>query len=234
MLLGGKEYRRREALYKRIILFPDYATRQPHSRNLKRYKSWQPYSNAIFSEVQKTEKEADLITFNPIFDPRGSGWYWEKDVQGYSSGQQVDRRASMGKIVRFSRSLLLAMSTLNAEEKRSSHCETWPATVVYHSNQDAWLDGSLYPFNSTSSLAKDMKAVYVPHPIYYQRDRATDELFSILQRPNFYTKSNEKVMRDASFYSENAATFPQLLYSEWSAVNNSCLAPTFLYPIRHR
>lgn len=26
-------------------------------------------------------EEADLITLSPIFDPRGSGWYWEYDVQ---------------------------------------------------------------------------------------------------------------------------------------------------------
>jgi hypothetical protein len=26
-------------------------------------------------------EEADLITLGPIFDPRGSGWFWEYDVQ---------------------------------------------------------------------------------------------------------------------------------------------------------
>lgn len=208
----------------------EYAARQPHSRDPKAYKSRQLYTDDVLTQLSSAGSQADLITFKPIFDPRGSEWYWETDVQGYSSGQQVDRRASIGRTGRFSRSLLLAMSTLNSEEKTSSHCETWPTTVVYHSNHKKWLDGSLYPFNSTLSLAKGMKAVYVPHPIYFDHNWVKKELLSILKKQNFYAKSNERVMRSASFYSETTGTLTRQLYSERTAVNDTCITPAFLYP----
>lgn len=148
----------------------------------------------------------------------------------YPAGEETNRRASLGRNVRFSRPLLEAMSTLNAEEKKSAHCETWPATVVLHSSQDIWLDNETFPAASTSSLANRMKAVYVPHPNYFRHSWIPSTLHALLNRHDLYKKVNEKVLRDASFYYDAANA--KALYSEWKRVNDSCMAPTLLHPIK--
>ena len=77
--------------------------------------------------------ELILITLGPIFDPLGSGWYWTHDVQNYRLGQDTPRRASIGTNMRMSRGLLEAMNVVNAEAKKSLHCEAWSTTLVLHS-----------------------------------------------------------------------------------------------------
>jgi hypothetical protein len=67
----------------------DYAKNQSENGEMERYRHWLvpqvPQSEAEWTSrsISTTEpdKEADLITYNPIFDPRESGWYWEYDIQ---------------------------------------------------------------------------------------------------------------------------------------------------------
>jgi hypothetical protein len=70
-----------------------YAYRQSPSSNLSEYGSWQV--NGLIDLDRSSEfdratapgeaqREADLITLNPIFDPRGSHWYWASDIPGES------------------------------------------------------------------------------------------------------------------------------------------------------
>lgn len=122
------------------------------------------------------------------------------------------------------------MSTVNAEEKMSAHCETWPATIVLHSNQDTWLDNSVYRANSIASLAKNMKAVYVPHPNYFGHEWSPTKLYHLLSQQDLYKKVNEKILRDSSFYYDAANA--KALYTEWKRVNDTCMAPTLLHPIK--
>ena len=61
--------------------------------NVENYSRWlvpgvlqseADWTTTTKSNVILTGKEADLITFNPIFNPRQSGWYWEHDIQSES------------------------------------------------------------------------------------------------------------------------------------------------------
>jgi hypothetical protein len=154
-----------------------------------------------------------------------------KSASDYRAGVDIDRRASIGRNVRFSRPLLEAMNILNAEEGKSAHCETWPATIVLHSNEEIWHNGKEYNLDSTSKLASSLKAVYVPHPIYMTpKGRSLEDLSSILKKQDFYAKVNERSMRGASFYDQ--AAMGSNLYKLWKAKNRSCLAPTLLFPVR--
>lgn len=117
------------------------------------------------------------------------------------------------------------MNILNAEEKKSTHCEAWPATVVLHSNQDVWQDGSVYASNLTTSLARSMKAVYVPHPVYFTHKWPQEELSTVLKKPNFHAKVNERVMRGASFYDASAS---RRFYAQWADSGATCMAPTLV------
>jgi hypothetical protein len=122
------------------------------------------------------------------------------------------------------------MSILNAEEKKSSHCETWPATVVLHSNQDIWRDQSEYSLSTTSTLAQNMKAVYVPHPIYFGHQWDPSQLYSRLSQSDLYKKVKEKILRDASFYYD--AAYARIYYKEWMTSRDLCMAPVLLHPVK--
>ena len=132
--------------------------------------------------------------------------------------------------MRFSHDLLHAMSVLNAEEKKSTHCEAWPATVVLHSNQDVWEDGSVYASNLTASLARGMKAVYVLHPVYFTHKWPQEELSAVLKKPDFHAKVNERVMSGASFYDASAS---RRFYAQWAGAAATCMAPTLVSAVNY-
>jgi hypothetical protein len=214
-----------------------YAKQEALHPDASKYKTWLIQNNSASetvwtrsSEAKGVGEEADLIVFNPIFDPRESGWYWAYDVQNYTTGADIDRRASIGRNVRFSRPLLEAMSIFNAQEGKSAHCETWPATVVLHSNQDIWHNGQEYDAESTSHLASSLKAVYVPHPVYVSPGQSPAQLSSALNRQDFYRKVNEKHLRAASYYDQ--ANMGSDLYKDWKRKGASCMAPALLHPVR--
>ncbi|UZJ53235.1 hypothetical protein CBS101457_002555 [Exobasidium rhododendri] len=216
----------------------NFARGERDDEELGRYKHWLmeqvPASVAEWATSKTISegvgKEPDLIVFNPIFDPRQSGWYWEYDIQNYPEGRKTDRRASIGRNIRLSRALLHAMSTLNAEEKKSAHCESWPATVVLHSNQAIWQNANVYQARATSYLKQKMKAVYAPHPIYFGHHHSPSELYKMLSRSDFYKKANEKVMRDSSFYYDGGHA--KRLYVEWKQLESTCMAPALLHPVK--
>jgi hypothetical protein len=67
----------------------EYARNEPLNVGMDKYDSWfvrnvtvseENWGNNETLQVGRGE-EADLITLGPIFDPRGSGWFWEYDVQ---------------------------------------------------------------------------------------------------------------------------------------------------------
>jgi hypothetical protein len=242
-----------------LFLCAGFARSESLDVDLRRYSRWfvpqVPHSEAEWdtapSNASTASQEADLIVFNPIFDPQESGWYWENDIQSelprrcspflaslflsplpdYPAGTKTSRRASLGRNVRFSRALLGAMSSLNAEEKKSTHCEAWPATVVLHSSdQDIWRDAKVYQAGSTPTLARDMKAVYVPHPVYFGHHHTPSELYARLSMQGFYQKVNEKFMRDSSFYYDGGHA--RRLYLEWKRLNDTCMASALLHPIK--
>ncbi|KAN0063781.1 hypothetical protein ACQY0O_003831 [Thecaphora frezii] len=217
----------------------EYARNEPLHVGMDKYDTWYIPNVTVSEENWSDNKtltrgrgqEADLITLGPIFDPRGSGWYWEYDVQNYPPGQDTDRRASIGTNMRMSRHVLEAMNVVNAEAKKSLHCEAWPTTLVLHSQLPTSHDHSFYPeAGFTHNLPLPFKGVFVPHPVYFRHMWDPEVLHSRINRPDFYKKLNEKVMRDSSFYYDGQHS--KEVYVGWKAKENVCRAPMLLHPIK--
>lgn len=94
-------------------------------------------------------EEADLITFDPIFDPGRSNWVFRDDITGFSLALPIPpRRCAIVTVSRLSRRLLDIMHKETYSEKHSAFPEMWPPTVALHHG---------------------LKAVYIPHPVYFDR-----------------------------------------------------------------
>lgn len=100
-------------------------------------------------------EEADLITLNPLFDPEGTTWGLADDITGYNEDEGIGkppRRAQIITASRMSRRLLLSMHRETAFKKHHAFPEMWPGTVA---------------------LQHGYKAVFVPHPLYVDREWPT-------------------------------------------------------------
>lgn len=91
-------------------------------------------------------EDADLITFNPLFDPEGTTWGLASDTTGYSA--PPPRRSAIVAASRLSRRLLARMHTENAHSGHAMFSEMWPASCALHHG---------------------FKAVFAPHPVYVDR-----------------------------------------------------------------
>lgn len=100
--------------------------------------------------------EADYITLNPMFDPEHTTWGLADDITGYNEGDghgKPPRRAHIITASRMSRRLLLTMHKETAFLKHHAFPEMWPASVALHHG---------------------FKAVFVPHPLYVDREWPTE------------------------------------------------------------
>ncbi|KAL1877081.1 hypothetical protein VTK73DRAFT_8889 [Phialemonium thermophilum] len=107
-------------------------------------------------------EEADLITFNPLFDPEGTTWGLRNDITGYNESEGIGkppRRAQIISASRMSRRLLLTMHRETAFKKHHAFPEMWPATI---------------------SLHHGYKAVFAPHPVYVDREWPLEYLARVL------------------------------------------------------
>lgn len=105
-------------------------------------------------------EEADLITFNPLFDPDGTTWFFTEDVTGYNTTEGLPpRRAAITTTSRLSRRLLQIMHRETMLERHTMFSEMWPASCALHHG---------------------LKAVYAPHPVYVDRDWPTSYLASVM------------------------------------------------------
>lgn len=102
-------------------------------------------------------EEADYITFNPLFDPEGTTWLLADDITGYK--EKPPRRAQIITASRLSRRLLMTMHRETAFKKHFAFPEMWPGTVA---------------------LQHGYKGVFVPHPLYVDREWPTAVLASTL------------------------------------------------------
>lgn len=102
---------------------------------------------------------ADLIVFNPLFDPDQTNWILAEDVTGYDKKNGLPpRRTAINTSGRLSRRLL---ETMHREQSRFRHTmfsEMWPATAALHHG---------------------LKAVYAPHPVFIDRKWPTQYLAAI-------------------------------------------------------
>ncbi|OCK80009.1 hypothetical protein K432DRAFT_382590 [Lepidopterella palustris CBS 459.81] len=94
-------------------------------------------------------EDADLITFNPLFDPAGTNWILAEDVTGYNTTRALPpRRTAIITASRLSRRLLMTMHRETTLNRHTAFSEMWPGTI---------------------SLHHGLKAVYAPHPVYMDR-----------------------------------------------------------------
>ncbi|EEH08367.1 conserved hypothetical protein [Histoplasma capsulatum G186AR] len=94
-------------------------------------------------------EDADLIVFNPIFDPEGTTWLLRDDVTGFNKTEGLPpRRAAIITASRLSRKLLATMHRETSMKRHTMFSEMWPATTALHHG---------------------LKAVYAPHSVYIDR-----------------------------------------------------------------
>jgi hypothetical protein len=106
-------------------------------------------------------EQADLITLNPMFDPEGTTWLLADDITGYNESEGIGkppRRAQIITASRMSRRLLLTMHRETAFKKHHAFPEMWPGTLA---------------------LQHGYKAVYVPHPLYVDREWPTQYMAQV-------------------------------------------------------
>ncbi|KAL8932487.1 MAG: hypothetical protein Q9216_006818, partial [Gyalolechia sp. 2 TL-2023] len=105
-------------------------------------------------------EEADLITFNPLFDPDGTTWFFTADITGYNTTSSLPpRRAAITTTSRLSKKLLTLMHRETVLKRHTMFSEMWPASV---------------------SLHHGLKAVYAPHPMYIDRDWPPQYLAAVM------------------------------------------------------
>lgn len=179
-------------------------------------------------------EEADLITFNPIFDPDGTTWFFTEDVTGYNTTEGLPpRRAAITTTSRLSRRLLQTMHRETILERHHMFSEMWPASCALHHG---------------------FKAVYAPHPVYVDRNWPTSYLASVMNggkngasggaRTSVFG-SREHNFKGTTWYYD--AAFSSNLWRRWLGykVDNEggeqaelagegrmCLPGVFLHPVK--
>ena len=180
-------------------------------------------------------EEADLITFAPIFDPEGTNWPSGDDISGYDIDKaDIPRRASAGTTSRLSRRLLDIMHRETALARHRMASEMWSSTCALHHG---------------------LKAVYVPHPVYIDRQWPTDYLAAMLNggldgaaggsRTSVYGEDRMHNL-EGQTWSQNSA-FASSLWKRWlgyrvdgeggeewelSNEGRMCLPPMLLHPVK--
>ncbi|KAK4940631.1 hypothetical protein LTR10_019261 [Elasticomyces elasticus] len=147
-------------------------------------------------------EDADLITFNPMFDPDGTTWILADDTTGYNITRgRPPRRTAIITASRLSRKLLVTMHRETAIKKHTMFSEMWPASCALHHG---------------------LKAVYAPHPEYIDRKWPTKYLQAVFNggrngatggaRTSVFG-DREHNFRGTTWYYN--AGFPEVLWHRW-------------------
>lgn len=174
-------------------------------------------------------EDADILTFNPLFDPSKTNWVFREDVTGYDNTLPVPpRRVAIITVARLSRRLLDTMHEETWRMRHSMFPEMWPPSVALHHG---------------------LKAAYVPHPVYFDRDWDLNYMNQIFNYPKTKEDSTfgwgEHNMLGASFYYN--AGFSGALWRRWlgkdengeggrkeeeNGTGRMCLRPVLHHPIK--
>jgi hypothetical protein len=175
-------------------------------------------------------EDADLITFNPIFDPAKTNWVFRDDVSGYNLDlPEPPRRCAIITVSRLSKRLLDIMHKETYIMKHHMFPEMWPSTVAFHHG---------------------LKAVYVPHAIYFRNNWPLESLDNTFNHPPKPTDSvfgwGEHNHLGNSFYYN--AEFSAQWWRRWLGFvekkeggpaheNNGsgrlCMRPVLFHPVKH-
>lgn len=179
-------------------------------------------------------EDADLIVFNPLYDPEGTTWILRDDVTGYNREKGMPpRRTAIITASRLSRKLLTTMHRECTLKHHSMFSEMWPATTALHHG---------------------FKAVYAPHAMYVDRRWPTKYLESVFNagrngasggaRTAIFGDREHNFRGTTWFYS---AGFSPNLWRRWLGlrVDNDggeqqelanegrmCLPPMLLHPVK--
>lgn len=174
-------------------------------------------------------EDADLITFNPIFDSSRTNWVFRLDATGYSTAlPPPPRRTAIITVSRLSKRLLDIMHEETWRYKHSMFPEMWPPSVALHHG---------------------LKAVYAPHPVYFDRDWDVEYMDQVFNKPKEEWESpfgwGEHNFIGSSFYYN--AGFSGALWRRWLGFKENkeggkryeedrtgrlCLRPVLHHPIK--
>ncbi|KAI7418716.1 hypothetical protein KC332_g1797 [Hortaea werneckii] len=175
-------------------------------------------------------EDADLIVFNPLFDPSLTNWVFSWDVTGYNRSLPIPpRRAAIITVARLSRRLLQTMHDEVWQQKHTMFPEMWPPSVAFHHG---------------------LKAVYVPHPVYFDRDWDVSDMNQRFNYPKEIWESpfgwGENNFIGSSFYYNSG--FSGALWRRWlgqaenkeggrqeeeAGSGRMCLRGMLHHPIKH-
>lgn len=175
-------------------------------------------------------EDADLLTFNPIFDPSQTNWVFSWDITGYRRDMPPPpRRSAIVTVSRLSKRLLKIMHEETWRMRHTMFPEMWPPSVALHHG---------------------LKAVYVPHPVYFDRDWDLEHMVQVFNYPTNTWDSpfgwGEHNMLGSSFYYNSG--FSGALWRRWlgqhengeggrkqeeEGTGRMCLQGTLHHPIKH-
>ncbi|KAI1106632.1 hypothetical protein F4804DRAFT_300008 [Jackrogersella minutella] len=175
-------------------------------------------------------EDADLIVFDPLFDPAKTNWVFRNDVSGYNTSLETPpRRVAIITVARLSRELLNTMHQETFRMQRTMFPEMWPPSVALHHGY---------------------KAVYAPHPVSFDRKWPLDVMDKTFNYPPAPHDSpfgwGEHNMQGGSFYYN--AGFSGALWRRWlgakengeggrkaeqSRSDRMCLRGMLFHPIKH-
>lgn len=175
-------------------------------------------------------EDADFISFNPIFDPTKTNWVFRNDITSYDMKlEQPPRRTSIITVARLSKRILDVMHEETWRLRHTMFPEMWPPTVALHHG---------------------FKAVYAPHPVYFDRDWDLQKMDQVFNHPKEIWESpfgwGEHNLLGSSFYYNSG--FSGALWRRWlgQAENNEggrkyedggsgrlCLRSMLHHPIKH-
>jgi len=175
-------------------------------------------------------EEADFLSFNPIFDPAKTNWVFRNDITGYDLElEEPPRRSAIITVARLSKRLLDVMHEETWRHKHSMFPEMWPPSVAMHHG---------------------LKAVYVPHPTYFDRDWDLEKMDQIFNHPREVWESpfgwGEHNLLGSSFYYNSG--FSGALWRRWlgqaengeggrkweeKRTGRMCLRSTLHHPIKN-
>ncbi|KAF2651134.1 hypothetical protein K491DRAFT_104483 [Lophiostoma macrostomum CBS 122681] len=175
-------------------------------------------------------EDADLITFNPIFDPAKTNWVFRDDVSGYDLElPEPPRRCAIITVSRLSKRLLDIMHRETYLMKHHMFPEMWPPTVAFHHG---------------------LKAVYAPHAVYFDHNWPLEAIDGTFNHPPKPTDSvfgwGEHNQLGNSFYYN--AGFSATWWRRWlgSRENDQggteeeengsgrlCIRPTLFHPVKY-
>lgn len=202
----------------------------PNSRMLPKTNDvTPPHSFAEDKYTWGVGEEADIITFNPLFDPSRTTWVFRDDINGYDlKFPAPPRRTAIITVARLSKRLLDLAHEETYKMKHTMFPEMWPPTVALHHG---------------------LKAVYIPHPQYFDRNwplEYMDQTFNHPKKPfDSPFGGGEHNLLGSSFYYNSG--FSGTLWRRWFGYKENgeggtkeeaqgsgrmCLRSTLFHPIK--